>query len=1152
MLREQASAAEANLPESAMGAWWATARLYKIFVPSFQDTDGDGLGDLPGVTQHVKWIHGMGIDGIILSSIFEAPADTQDEWADVVDFQCVDARFGGLPALQDLLEAAHKLGMRVVLEWTPNHSSDQHPWFIRAQQANATLVERDMYVWKPLSIPTPNWVSFYGKQVRSSFNFSALVEQEYYHAFLASEPDLNYASADLRAQMNATLKFWLDHGVDGFSIKWAEYLFEAVNGGLGSWADETPMPSCYAAGDCADFQLFEEMPHKRTQNLKGSFQVIQEWREILDSYSDGTQRVLIGNFLESLGDVNTSAWLGSQETPGFHVVLEPSFQNAAAQEDVAVVVNKYLTKLPVGAVPAWTFGGFNSMRLATKLPDKDLAAAMLAFVGLLPGLAVFTYADSILMEDAPVPFASCHDPRCLLNRDGNYTATGRDTFRTSMQWNTDANAGFSTANATSLYLPVNDDYNTSNAQTELAKAVYQNLSRAIKVPGLRPVPENTPMDLTMQVIMDNVLLAAYSNPLAVKSNKSGIANNTVILTNLKNDSVALEWNYVKTLVNPAHMSNDNLRWEVRFSLQNGFTEKQLLDTDRPIVLQAHEVAVFSWWFYGPNGIMELGHWVWFSLLVCMVSLLAVNSFGVLIYYGQRVRTLCCAPQLPCVEADPDWKEKLPSVAVVVPCYMPNEKSIITETLDHIVNNVLYEYASEPSSDQPLLSDGDVRLTVYCVYNGSNATTRHVEDQLAAEWNGKRRGRFNRLVHCQLVETSHSKAENLNTAFERIDDPFVVVYDADHHPDPKSLRIAMRTMLSRGVDAPLDCVQGSTYIRAGGCCFMRRFIDAEFFINYFFTFPSMQTIVRTGWFGGSNAVWRTGFLRTQAFAASMQTEDIDFSVRAMLRSAEMKFVPESRSGELAPSTLKAFYRQRRRWALGWEEVTLKYMQSIAATRNLGCCRKFGLLYMLPVRWPLLIVNSIILYAGIALNVWFFFYKKLVMPDRYVDWGHPVDVANTLLMGFSIYNMALLTILVLLYEPSALRKLKTLVFVVCFLNLGPIYLLWQGCLVIISHRILCKGVRLTWVPTARGPGGESGEPDHQNSRNSPPSQFGTVTSVMCSFVPRDEDGASHILDDTSTSENSTRVSLQQLHTSDAGTTSEAHAPPADRSVDKQPTL
>lgn len=235
-----------------------------------------------------------------------------------------------------------------------------------------------------------------------------------------------------------------------------------------------------------------------------------------------------------------------------------------------------------------------------------------------------------------------------------------------------------------------------------------------------------------------------------------------------------------------------------------------------------------------------------------------------------------------------------------------------------------------------------------------------------------------------VEGSRSKAENINAAMKtlvrptrsalrmiapapacivkpalacpprltpsKVESELLAIYDADHHPDPESLLVATAYMRKH----KCDCVQGSTYLRVTNSP-MAYFINAEFFVTHFVYFPALQFLTTMGVFGGSNAVWKVATLRAYEFRADVQTEDVELSTRVLLGRVKIRFCPEARSGELPPTGFSALFKQRLRWAIGWDQVSIQHFAGIFSSK-LSCCRKLGMLYLLPMRW-LIILTAI---------------------------------------------------------------------------------------------------------------------------------------------------------------------------------------------------
>jgi alpha-glucosidase len=196
-------------------AWWQKGVIYQVYPRSFQDGNGDGVGDLPGIISRLEYLATLGIDAIWLSPFYPSPM--ADFGYDIADYCAVDPVFGTLSDFDRLVERAHVLGLRMVVDFVPNHSSDQHPWFLKSR-ASRDNAKRDWYLWRdPASDggPPNNWLSRMGG---SAWQWDASSGQYYYHSFLPQQPDLNWRNPEVREAMDAVLRFWLDRGVDGFRV----------------------------------------------------------------------------------------------------------------------------------------------------------------------------------------------------------------------------------------------------------------------------------------------------------------------------------------------------------------------------------------------------------------------------------------------------------------------------------------------------------------------------------------------------------------------------------------------------------------------------------------------------------------------------------------------------------------------------------------------------------------------------------------------------------------------------------------------------------------------------------------------------------------------------------------------------------------------
>ena len=195
--------------------WWESGVIYQIYPRSFQDSDGDGVGDLAGIEQRLDYLSSLGIDAIWLSPIFPSPM--ADFGYDVADYCGVDPLFGDMADFDRLLASAHDRGLKLLLDFVPNHSSDQHPWFVESRSSTDNP-KRDWYIWRdpaPDGGPPNNWISDFGGP---AWTLDEASGQYYLHAFLKEQPDLNWRNAELREAMLDAMRFWFDRGVDGFRI----------------------------------------------------------------------------------------------------------------------------------------------------------------------------------------------------------------------------------------------------------------------------------------------------------------------------------------------------------------------------------------------------------------------------------------------------------------------------------------------------------------------------------------------------------------------------------------------------------------------------------------------------------------------------------------------------------------------------------------------------------------------------------------------------------------------------------------------------------------------------------------------------------------------------------------------------------------------
>lgn len=379
------------------------------------------------------------------------------------------------------------------------------------------------------------------------------------------------------------------------------------------------------------------------------------------------------------------------------------------------------------------------------------------------------------------------------------------------------------------------------------------------------------------------------------------------------------------------------------------------------------------------------------------------------------------------------------VSAVVPCYLPNEETIIKGTLEHVLYNM----------------KNVEKLDVYAVYN-----TPHDMPELEAELNdmAKKEWPEGRKLFIVRVPESTSKAHNLNYILPQLQSDYVVIYDADHHPDPDGLALSIHHLEEK----KLDCVQGSTYIRERWG-FIPTLVHAEFFVTYFVTLPIMSEVCGLAFFAGSNAVWSLPSLKKLEFDHSMLTEDIDMTVRSVLKEQlNFGFLPESRSGELAPAGFRALWKQRLRWAIGWEQVTMRYTAQLGA---LPCLKRFALYYILVCRYPALFCACVIVIFNAAYSVACFTNAELQSYQQ----PFMIDKAQLLSGRLFFVNVIFAYLQMLLQEPA----LNLLLGITLYMWLLPVILVFNAVVLMTSLIRLLKGGSTPWVVTTRAAPGAPNE-------------------------------------------------------------------------------
>lgn len=465
--------------------WWKSAVIYQIYPRSFQDTSGDGIGDLPGITSRLDYLKNtLGVDVIWISPFFRSPM--ADFGYDVSDYTDVDPTFGTLDDATTLITEAHRLELKVIIDWVPNHSSDQHPWFIESRSSRDNP-RRDWYVWRdpaPGGGPPNNWLSLFGGLAWELDNATG---QYYLHTFLKEQPELNWRNPDLEAAMHDTLRFWLDRGVDGFRVDVAHFLVKDPE------FRSNPL-SCGTPDGAKDYHEYTTQNHLYDKAHPDIHTVHRRIRAVLDEYGDTF----------SIGEIHEFDWdewatyfgddLDELHMPYNFTMLWADWSANAFRERIVAQESV----LPQGAWPNHVFGNHDEPRLSTRFGCHRIRAAAVMLLT-LRGTPTMYYGDELGLIDGVIVPGREQDPW-----GRRYPDLNRDVCRTPMQWTLGDGMGFTT-HGSGPWLPFADL--TSSVASQL-EAQGSTLSLYRKLLELRhATPELMLGDITMiDPNNDNVLI----------------------------------------------------------------------------------------------------------------------------------------------------------------------------------------------------------------------------------------------------------------------------------------------------------------------------------------------------------------------------------------------------------------------------------------------------------------------------------------------------------------------------------------------------------------------------------------------------------------------------------------------------------------------
>ena len=448
-------------PKTEEQPWWQTAVVYQIYPRSFRDSNGDGIGDLGGIIDkldHLAGVQGesLGIDAVWISPFFTSPM--ADFGYDVADYRDIDPIFGDLDTFDRFVDVAHRRGLRVIIDYVPNHSSDRHDWFVDSRSSRNSE-KRDWYIWRDArsdgSLPN-NWGSPFGGP---AWTLDPTTGQYFLHQFLPEQPELNWRNPHVEQEMFDVLRFWLDRGVDGFRMDVIGMIIKDAE-----LRDNPANPE--ARGDLPENDIFGRQQHLYNEDQDGVHAVLRRMRLVLDEYDDvcgiGELGYSLERWVRYYGD-NDELHL-----PFNFRLMEQPWDASAIRASVEALESA----LPPGAWPTFVLGSHDAPRLASRIGKAQArVAAMLLLT--LRGTPTLYQGDELGLENGVISQDRLCDPQGL--RLG--PERSRDPGRTPMQWNSDPFSGFSSVEP---WLPINRDFTVNNAAVQAAEpASVLNLYRSL-------------------------------------------------------------------------------------------------------------------------------------------------------------------------------------------------------------------------------------------------------------------------------------------------------------------------------------------------------------------------------------------------------------------------------------------------------------------------------------------------------------------------------------------------------------------------------------------------------------------------------------------------------------------------------------------------
>ncbi|BFZ00898.1 hypothetical protein BsWGS_03937 [Bradybaena similaris] len=477
--------------------WWKKVIIYQIYPRSYKDTNGDGVGDLKGITSKLDYLADLGIGCIWISPVYPSPMN--DFGYDLTDYEDIESLFGSLADFDELVAEVHKRGLKIIIDFVPSYTSSEHRWFRKSVRREGKYT--DYYIWHDgillangTRAPPSNWLAVFGW---SAWAWHPVRQQFYYHSFFVKQPNLNHRDRNVEWEMKSIIRFWLDRGVDGFRVDAIQQLFVAANYTL-----DEPL----SGGPSLPYE-YDYTKHIYISDQPETVQAVTAYYSVLDEYfhKDGKVRYMV---IETYADPSIRNTLYATGGVPFNfglVRLAPPLTG----RKLADRIQEEYQNLPKGAWPNFVLGNHDNRRVSYKFGPQNVDALNLVLLTLW-GTPTTYEGEELGMTESNISYNQTRDPFGINFGPDRYQEVSRDPARTPMQWDDGDQAGFTSGNQT--WLPLADDYKVRNVKTEQESATLTSLQFYKQLARLRARPAFISGKFTVAHVDDNIF--SYLRELA--------------------------------------------------------------------------------------------------------------------------------------------------------------------------------------------------------------------------------------------------------------------------------------------------------------------------------------------------------------------------------------------------------------------------------------------------------------------------------------------------------------------------------------------------------------------------------------------------------------------------------------------------------------